>query len=482
MTQNALNLVLITVDQMRGDIWELEQSGWCQTPNLRMLAERGTVFRRAYSAAPSCVPARAAIFTGLSPSSHGRVGFRVNVPWQYHTTLPGELAKGGYHTQGVGKMHVFPTRSLLGFHNVTLHDGYTHYNRNWATTSVKDYYDFLDDYLEWYRQRAGPNCDLTDMGLDCNGHTVARMWTQPTEWHPTNWTVTESIRFLRKRDPGKPFFLWTSFVRPHPPYDPPASYMDLYDEEMISEPTVGDWAPEVKDGCVPTARIGKLPTRQMQYIRKAYAALITHIDDQIGRLVTSLRESGELGRTVIIFTSDHGEMLGDHHMFGKVVPYEGSTRVPFLISDWSGKLGIREPVCDSIIELRDILPTFLDAARLPIPSHVEGESLLPLVRGERAIVRPYLHGEHEDGIQSHHYIVDERYKYIWFSWSGEEQLFDLQQDPGERVDVKVRFPDVIALKREQLVEALDCREEGYVQTGKLVTGIKAKITLDHLQK
>lgn len=107
---------------------------------------------RAYTVTPSCVPARAAICTGQSQTSHGRVGYRDCVPWNYETTLPGEFASAGYHTQCVGKMHVYPARNLLGFHNVVLHDGYLHHNRNRHTPS-QAHFDEVDDYVTWLRER-----------------------------------------------------------------------------------------------------------------------------------------------------------------------------------------------------------------------------------------------------------------------------------------------------------------------------------------
>lgn len=189
------NLLLITVDQMRGDCLSILDHPVVETPNLDQLARRGMLFRNAYSSTPTCVPARAALFTGMSPRSHGRVGYEEKVPWNYEHTLPGELAKAGYHTQCVGKMHVDPARSLLGFHNVVLHDGYLHHNRFKHTNTVTESHDSCDDYLPWLRERAGASTDLIDLGLDCNSSTIALPWHLPEALHPTNWVVTQSIDF-----------------------------------------------------------------------------------------------------------------------------------------------------------------------------------------------------------------------------------------------------------------------------------------------
>src|SRR5699024_1307862 len=125
-----------------------------ETPYLDQLARHGVLFNNAYSATPTCVPARASILTGMNQTNHGRVGYEDEVPWNYEHTLPGELADAGYHTQCVGKMHVYPTRNLCGYHNVVLHDGYMHYNRDKRTPSGRSFSE-VDDYLRWLKEKAG---------------------------------------------------------------------------------------------------------------------------------------------------------------------------------------------------------------------------------------------------------------------------------------------------------------------------------------
>jgi arylsulfatase A-like enzyme len=480
------NIVLITADQLRGDCLGIAGHPIVETPNLDDLAQRGVLFRCAYSATPTCLPARAALHTGMSQTSHGRVGYRDGVPWEYEHTLAGELAAAGYHTQCVGKMHVYPVRSLLGFHNVVLHDGYFHHNRDRARVTVNAHYDQLDDYLIWLRQTAGAHRDLTDLGLDCNAATVARPWHLDEHLHPTNWAVTQSIDFLRRRDPTKPFFLYTSFVRPHPPFDPPPAYFDRYKHLDLPDAPVGDWvdvAAAEAGSRHPAAYFAKLPKRRLDRARAAYYALISHLDDQIGRLLQALQEYGVLDDTIVLFTSDHGEMLGDHHFFRKALPYEGSARVPFIVCDFTGRLGFRpNRIVDAVVELRDVMPTLLEAAGVPIPDTVDGMSVLPLCRGERPAWRGALHGEHAFGRLSNHYVTDGREKYIWYSQTGEEQLFDLTRDPQELYNL-AQDPsrsDRLAAWRARLVAALTGREEGYVEDGRLVVGRTPRDVLSRL--
>lgn len=480
------NLLFITVDQMRWDCLGIAGHPLVETPNLDRLAANGALFRSSYTATPSCIPARAAMLTGMSQRSHGRVGYQVRIPWKYEHTLPGELAKAGYHTQCVGKMHVSPARNLCGFHNIVLHDGYLHESRKKSEVQVDRHYDQVDDYLVWLRKNGGAENDMNDLGLDCNASTVARPYHLPEHLHPTNWTVSQSIDFLRRRDPDKPFFLMTSFVRPHPPMDPPQAYFDMYKDADMPDPQIGDWvdiATAERGIQDPTALFGKLPKRRLNRARAGYYALISHIDDQIGRLLQALQEYGVLNNTLIIFTSDHGEMMGDHHYFRKALPYEGSAKVPLVICDFSGRLGLKRGLAvDEVVELRDIMPTFLDAAGVPAPDSVDGQSLLPLCKGEQTPWRDYIHGEHAYGQLSSHYVTDGYEKYIWFSQTGREQFFDLRLDPNETNDLSIQPLHVSRIEawRQRLICELEGREEGYVLNGSLVQGQRPQTSLNHI--
>ncbi len=470
------NVLLITCDQMRGDCIGYEHPV-VETPTLDFLTREGKAFSRAYSAVPSCIAARAGILTGMAPQSHGRVGYRDGVPWRYPHTLPGIFAANGYHTQGIGKMHFYPSRSLQGFHNVALHDGYLHHGRRFGVN-----YEQNDDYLKWLREKKGSDQDLLDHGLNCNSW-VARPWHLEERYHPTNWVVSESIDFLRRRDPDKPFFLWMSFVRPHPPFDPPQVFLDQYlDAELPASP-MGNWAlQDDPDDCgrIPDTRKGMIETRALQRAKAAYFALITHMDHQIGRFLEQLRETGEFGRTVVLFTSDHGELLGDHNLFRKALPYEGSARVPFILrvpGERPSTRFDRHPV-----ELQDVMPTLLDSAGLDIPDTADGRSVLPLYRQEQTHWRSVVHGEHAYGDDSNHFLVDQDRKYIWFSQSGKEQLFDLAEDPSELCDLAEdpNYSQVLEAMRQELIRRLADREEGYSDGQELIAGRTPKPCLNHI--
>ncbi|GAA0591530.1 arylsulfatase [Virgibacillus siamensis] len=470
------NILFINVDQMRYDCLSLLNHPVVETPNIDQLALDGVTFENAYSATPTCVPARAAILTGMRQQSHGRVGYEDKIPWDYEHTLPGELADGGYHTQCVGKMHVYPTRKLCGYHNVVLHDGYMHYNRFKDQTTTNASFDSTDDYINWLRDKAGSHHDLTDLGLDCNASTVARPWHLAEELHPTNWVVTQSIDFLRRRDPSKPFFLKMSFVRPHPPLDPPQVFFDQYIHSDIPDPVVGNWADcedDDRNGLRPDAKKGIVPKNRLKRAQAAYYALITQIDYQVGRFLDKLQEFGLLHNTVILFASDHGELLGDHHLFAKALPYEGSAKVPFIVSDPGNHLNLKKGTgVSEAVALRDIMPTLLDTAGVQPPASVEGKSVLPLAQGKAVPWRSYIHGEHAYGSDSYHYITNGKEKYIWFSQTGKEQFFDLMKDPKElnSQENNPEYSERLDFWREKLIMELDGREEGYSDGEKLIPG------------
>lgn len=478
------NIVLIMVDQMRGDCLGVNGNEFIETPNLDMMATEGYNFENAYTAVPSCIASRASILTGMSQKSHGRVGYEDGVLWNYENTIASEFSKAGYHTQCIGKMHVYPERNLCGFHNIMLHDGYLHFARNKegkASTQIEQ----CDDYLKWFREKKGHNVDLIDIGLDCNSW-VSRPWGYEENLHPTNWVVNESIDFLRRRDPSKSFFLKMSFVRPHSPLDPPKFYFDMYKDEDLPEPLMGDWAnkdDEENRGKDINCVKGIINNKALKRAKAAYYGSITHIYHQIGRFLIALSEYGELNNTIFLFVSDHGDMMGDHNWFRKGIPYEGSSRVPFFIYDPGNLLkGKKGKVFDEVLELRDIMPTLLDFAHISIPDSVEGLSLKDLIEERNSTWREYIHGEHSFGEDSNHYIVTKKDKFLWFSQRGEEQYFDLEKDPKELTNLidSEEYKERIAYLRKILIRELEGREEGYTDGNKLLKGHPVS-TLKHIR-
>ena len=469
------NIILIMTDQLRGDCLGYAGHPDVKTPYLDTLASTGIMFSRAYSACPSGIAARAALHTGMAQNHHGRVGYKDGVAWNYEHTMAGELSKAGYYTQCVGKMHVHPLRNYLGFHNVELHDGYLGAARSsslpWQESQL-----VADDYFYWLKQELGVTADVTDTGIECNSF-ISRPWMHEEKYHPTNWVTERSIDFLRRRDPGKPFFLMASYLRPHPPFDAPQHYFNLYSNKELHPPYIGTWETDEylkRDGRLYDSKSGPIDPELMRQAQIGYYACITHLDHQIGRLILALKEYDVYDNSIILFTSDHGEELCDHHMFRKARPYEGSCHIPLIIT--AGKNVLTDiassSICTDVAELRDIMPTLLDAAGAEIPDSVDGHSLLPLVREPEKSLRSWLHGEHSFDEFSNHWIVTEKEKYIWHSWTGTEQYFNLADDPHELTDLAddPSCQDRIQELRGCLIESLKGRPEGYTDGNRLIAG------------
>ncbi len=453
------NLVFILTDQQRWDTLGLVGGPPAETPNLDALARSGTLFTSAYTPCPSCIAARASIFTGQRPTTHGRLGYRDQVPWRYPVTLTGELARAGYQTHCVGKTHFFPQRLPLGFASQDSYEAAQNFDGQ-----------YVNDYWEWLKERTQGRIHETDHGVDWNSW-YSRPSHLPEELHNNTWVVTKGIEFLERHDTARPFFLNLSFHRPHPPIDPPHVFFDLFRDRPMPKVPVGDWA---KGNLTPVAGMnapfGQVPEELLLRARRAYLAQVAHIDNQIGRFLMFLRRHSGGNPTWIIFASDHGEMLGDHGLFRKCLAYEGSAHIPFIIA---GPSPSRIHQCDAPVSLEDLMPTFLEAASIPAPASVEGRSVLPLLSSTPAEVgwREYVHGEHSPhyakgtGMQ---FLTDGKEKYIWFTLSGKEQLFDLRKDPQELHDLARAKANRarLALWRARMIRELAARPQDGLSDGK----------------
>jgi arylsulfatase A-like enzyme len=270
-------------------------------------------------------------------------------------------------------MHWYPQKKLRGYHGILLDES------GRAQTP-----DFVSDYRLWFKRQA-PELNPDATGIGWNDYR-AKTYVLPERLHPTRWTADRAVDFIEKYNRPEPFLLKVSFARPHSPYDPPKRFMDMYNEDEMPNPYVGKWAAryaEHKDPPNPSLWHGDLGVRQAKKSRRGYYASITFIDEQIGRILAVLKKRGMYDNTLIILFSDHGDMLGDHHLWRKTYAYEGSAKIPMLLR-WPKSMEMehqRGKTLPQPVELRDVLPTFLDAAGAPIPNHLDGKSMLELVRG-----------------------------------------------------------------------------------------------------
>ena len=480
------NVLLIITDQWRGDCLGCAGHPDVKTPYLDTLSAEGFRFTHACSATPTCIPARAALYTGMAQENHRRVGYQDGVRWDYPHTLAGTFADAGYQCHCAGKLHVHPLRSSMGYHSVDLHDGYLHYYRRPERTYSENQ-RIADDYFYWLQKELGIDADPINTGIDCNSWT-GRPWPYGETTHPTRWVTDRGIDFLRKRDRDKPFFLTLSYVRPHPPFDAPEPFWAMYRGKKLTPPKRGDWDNTdrlARDGRTADSETGPADPELMEMAQMGYYAAMTQVDYEIGRFRDALFAQGlDRSNTIIAFVSDHGELLGDHCLFRKSLPYEGSAHVPFIISASAealrnaGYTGETD-VTDKLAELRDVMPTLLALCGIAVPDTVDGINLF----GKED--RTFLHGEHLYDGESCQWIVAHEDgctdKFVWFSGSGRKQYFHLTADPDEThdgIDDDV-YAHRIAELEKRLTDALAWREEGFVRDGKLTPGAVCRPVLEH---
>ena len=455
------NILFLMADQFRGDCVGADGNPAIQTPNLDRIASEGVLFRRAYSTTPTCTPARSALLTGLSPWRHGMLGYG-RVAERYPIEKPRALREAGYYTVGIGKMHWHPQRNPHGFHKVFLDE-----------SGRAESPDFRSDYRSWFWSEA-PNLDPDATGIGWNDYR-ARVYALPERLHPTRWMGDVAANFLRTYDRSEPFFLKVSFARPHSPYDPPERFMRMYADADLPRAVVGKWATRYTKRNGPNYSIwhGDLGAEQVRRSRQGYYGSVSFIDEQIGRILDVLEQRGWLDQTLIVFTADHGDMTGDHHLWRKSYAYEASARIPMLMRWPTGLVPAkRGRLLTQPVELRDILPTFLDVASAPGAEGLDGRSLLSLVKGNTKEWREYIDLEHDVCYSpANHWnaLTDGRTKYIFHARDGEEQLFDLDNDPGELNDLASdpSHQDRLHEWRERMVAHLAERGEKFVKNGKL---------------
>ena len=458
MKNSRPNILLITTDQQRFDTIAVAGNSEIYTPHLDWLAESGITFSRAYSDCPVCMPARATIMTGKHGYTLGLTGNGTHYPLDEHPTLPQLLTAAGYQTRAQGKMHFHPMRKNFGFEHMELP-------------------------MDYYRACQKNGAGLPKQHGIGENETVPVISTADEQHSLTHWTVTRSIDFLESRDSSRPFFLWTSFTKPHPPFDPCLNYWNLYANQAVSLPVYGDWSEELET--MPQGFLAasytlnathRMSEDQLRNMKRAYYACITQVDYELGLLFARMREMDLLENTWIIFTSDHGEMLGDHHMGAKTVFLEGSAHIPLIIRPPSTDVdrvchtnagrGHRGICVDHLVQLTDILPTVLSVAGIDVPSGVDGVNMLDLPVNRAEDKRIFI-GECAD----HQFaVMDNRYKYTVTAFGLQELLFDLQNDSLERQNLAdmPEFKSIRNRLHKPLIEHLQTHRSRAVSGGELV--------------
>jgi arylsulfatase A-like enzyme len=401
-------------DQQRFDTIAALGNRLIQTPVLDRLVRDGTAFTRCYTPSPVCVSARCSLVTGLPPH---RTGCTDNMAQPQH--LPSfmeQLRDLGYQTHGVGKMHFTPDpQRMWGFDSRDISEELNHTH---------------DDYQEFLRQQ-GFGHVLEPHGVRSEYYYIPQPSQLPACLHPTAWVADRCRDFLKRRDRRRPFFLWASFIKPHPPFESPTPWNSLYRCAQMPPPfrpagfadLLTYWNRfqnryKYRDhGC------DELLVRTM---RAAYYACISFIDFQVGRILDALGAAAQ--NTLVVFTSDHGELLGDYGSFGKRCMLDAAARVP-LLARWPRRLP-RGRRCETPTTLLDLWPTFLAAAGARAPQVCdEGANLLDVLSGrtDRAVV----FSQFQHGGGGVYLAVSRTGKYIYSAPDQREWSFDLRRDPRE---------------------------------------------------
>ncbi len=467
------NIIFITCDQLRWDYLSCYGHPTLETPNIDWLAEQGVRFDRAYIQAPSCGPSRASLYSGQYVFTHGATYNQI--PLSVHTRNIGDhLNAAGMRTILLGKTHMrgdldgmqrlgIDPASAVGQH--LSQAGFELYERD-DGIHADPIYTPDNAYDQYLRAQGYDNENPWDRNAngvrDENGEFVSG-WDLRSAQYPadiaeehseTPYLTRRAIEFLDEIDDAQPWCLHLSYIKPHWPYVVPEPYFSMY--QAVDLPPVNRSQAELENphpvlAAIQKMRVGRNFSRSevREPVVRAYMGLIKQLDDQIGVLLDHLRKTGRIKNTLLVFTSDHGDFLGDHWLGEKDFFFEESVRVPLLIFDPSPAADkARGTVCSEFVELIDLLPTFVETAGGAPHFKLEGRSLVPYLQGTATHHRDYAICEfdyscrpahnsmgHLKASQSRGYMVrTKRWKFCHFD-GYRPMLFDMEHDPQELNDL-----------------------------------------------
>ena len=461
------NILLIMADQLRADALACNGNPVVETPNLDRLALTGVNCTACYTPAPICVPARAALLTGCYP--HRCTGTKDNdgAIRSGMRVLPAELAAAGYRTYATGKLHYLPYRPpgqprvTHGFQVAEVAES----GRALCKWDPEGRLRGLEDYLD-YLHEVGWGGYSRANGLG-NNDVFAAASVMPAEHYVDAWVATRAIHHLdqhQQEHADEPFFLFASFPKPHSAFDPPRPFDALYDPRQMPDPT-GSVELLAERGLTAFAsrpreyEWDEFSPEAKRTIKAHYYGLVTFQDLQVGRLLDFLEERGLREDTLVVFTADHGEMLGDFGHYLKETFYEGSARVPLLASQ-PGTLPEGRST-DALVGLHDLMPTLLSTAEVPAPDGIDGADLSAMLRGG-APVRERLVAQCHDTPRQQYLVRDRRWKYVYHQDGAVEELYDLEADPTELHDLSGTAAEPAASTRRSMRSYLIdwCRRHG----------------------
>ncbi len=435
------NVLFIMVDEMRWDAMSAAGHPVVETPNLDRLARGGVRFANAYTVAPVCSPARATAFTGRYADVHGVTSNQVEAN-KGEIYLPSILKHYGYHTAISGKLHFAPRQYDFGF------DQFWSFSSEGPTPEL--------GYQEYLKRKHGSPAKFPIVPGTCPwpddelGRDVG-VFKYPEEDYEANWITDRSIDYLRSRAASaQPWFLFTSYLDPHSPSVEPRRWFSKYNPKTIPVPKLPDNVKAMRAAVRGRQKRHIIDDEEMLRVMSAiYYGSIAHVDDQIGRLLGELDKLGLADNTLVLFTADHGNMLGDRGRFFKGVMYEGSSHVPLL---WRGPKGAPENrgrVETKIVENTDLMPSIMETLGLAVPEGVQGRSFLKLARGGDQAWKDRAFAQLATAM-----VRTPEWKFIDNSRDlrADFELYDMRNDPTEQRSVvsDARHKDLVESFKRQL--------------------------------
>ncbi len=412
------NILFIMVDEMKWNVMSCAGHALVKTPHLDRLAREGTRFATAYTVAPICTPSRYSFFTGRYAHVHGAIDNNTP-PREPQVLLPAILHQQGYQTALSGKLHFIPENLAYHFD----------YFWSFAGEGPHRLPTWPEDVEKKHGAGAGRKLTVQPFPADPLGRGLGRL-AYPKEDAQTFWITDRAVDFLGQRDKTRPFFLFVSYLDPHSPSHLCEPYWTMFDAGKMPLPSSFKQDPNQPLQSAGTHHVNDPGI--VKAMTAAYLAKVTMVDDNIGRLLGHMRDQGLADNTLIVFTADHGNMLGDLNRWFKGVMYEGSARIPLLMkvpaaSPQAAQFN-RGAVVNEIVENIDVMPTLCELAGVPLPKQgIQGRSLTALVAGQEPGWKNRAFAERNSRM-----IRTRQYKLIHEPrGAGSYELYDLINDPLE---------------------------------------------------